>query len=156
MTADTTDSPGTTGTTGTTAAPGLDTPPTADEPTIEVPHAFDTHQPPPVEPGARPARHRTASLLTDTQRAMFLQQWDAVQTGFVTGPDATAEAAEHLVNEIARQIVRNIGTVRDQALRPVDQAVLAQVARDPEEAATEKHRVRLLQCREAFSLLIDS
>lgn len=127
----------------------------ADEPTTELPHLFDEHVPPPVDPAARPARHRERSLLTDTQRAMFLQQWDAIQTGFVTGPDRTADAAEHLVNDVARRIVQNIGTVRDQALRPVDEAVLAQTTSDPAEVGTEKQRARLLQCREAFSLLID-
>jgi len=130
-------------------------PPSADDPTAELPNLFDEHVPPPVNPDARPARHRERSLLTDTQRAMFLQQWDAIQTGFVASPDGTADAAEHLVNDVARRIVQNIGTVRDQALRPVDEAVPAQTTSDPAEVGTEKQRARLLQCREAFSLLID-
>ncbi len=153
MTADMTD---TAGTAGTAVAPGREAPPMADEPTIEVPHLFDAHQPPQVDPGARPARHREAALLTDTQRAMFLQQWNAIQTGFVTGPDATADAAERLIDDLARRIVRNIGTVRDQAMRPVDGTAPGQASGDAAEAATERDRVRLLQCREAFSLLIDS
>lgn len=127
----------------------------ADEPTTELPNLFDDHVPPPVNPDARPARHRERSLLTDTERAMFLQQWAAIQTGFVASPDGTADAAEHLVNDVARRIVQNIGAVRDQALRPVDGAVPAPATGDPAEAGTDKQRARLLQCREAFSLLID-
>ena len=87
-----------------------------------------------MNPDARPARHRERSLLTDTERAMFLQQWAAIQTGFVASPDGTADAAEHLVNDVARRIVQNIGAVRDQALRPVDGAVPAPATGDPAEA----------------------
>lgn len=130
-------------------------PPAADEPTTELPHIFDTHTPPPVDSGSRPARHRSTSLVSDTERAMFLQQWEAVQTGFVTSPDGTAEAAERLVDDLARRIVRSVGTVRDHALRPIDEASLTRTAEEPAEVGTEKQRARLLQCREAFSLLID-
>lgn len=127
----------------------------AGEPAAGDPHMFDAHTPPPVDPESRPARHRTKSLLTDTERAAFLQQWEAVQTGFVTSPDGTADAAGQLVDDVARQIVRSIGAVRDQALRPVDEAALVRTANDPAEVGTETQRARLLQCREAFSLLID-
>lgn len=161
MTAETTDTPGMAGgtdeadLTGTTDLGKAAAAAGAGEPGTEAPHMFDAHTPPTVDPESRPARHRSKSLLTDTERAMFLQQWEAVQTGFVTSPDGTADAAGQLVDDVARRIVRNIGSVRDQALRPVNEAALVRTANDPAEVGTETQRARLLQCREAFSLLID-
>lgn len=93
----------------------------------------------------RAARPRDLSLLDDRQRAAFLGEWQAVQTGFATDPRGAAEAAERLVAALAESVVQRIGEIADAVKRPGDP--------EPGEEAWREH---LLRCREAFHLLIDS
>lgn len=97
----------------------------------------------------RPPRPRTTALLTDGQRAAFLKEWDAVQTGFVADPQGTAEAARQLVADLADSVVRRVGEITDAVSRPGPDSS------DPA-ADEEVWRERLLRSREAFHLLIDS
>ena len=131
----------------------------------------------------RPARPRTLTLLDDTQRAAFLSEWDAVQTGFVADPRRAAEAAERLVAQVADSVVRSVGEIVDAAhdnaghdntghdntghddaahdARPGTEPVGAPEGGGAAEVPApdddeEAWRERLLRCREAFHLLIDS
>ncbi|GAA1987087.1 hypothetical protein [Catenulispora subtropica] len=120
---------------GTTAA-------TAPDPAAEPPIEAD------AAPVGRPARPRDASLLADDQRAGFLTEWDAVQTGFVADPQRAAEAAERLVAELADSVKRRVGQIADAVAQPG--------AGTSGTGDEEMWRERLLRCREAFHLLIDS
>jgi hypothetical protein len=107
----------------------------------------------------RPPRPRTTGLLTDGQRAAFLTEWDAVQTGFVADPQGTAEAARRLVAELADSVVRRVGEIADAVSRPgsdTSDAAAEDGRAGVPSADEEVWRERLLRCREAFHLLIDS
>lgn len=107
----------------------------------------------------RAARPRDVALLDDQQRAAFLSEWQAVQTGFAADPHSAAEAAERLVATLAESVVQRVGEIADAVKRP---------AADPSSAPAgsgsagvpvpdeETWRKQLLRCREAFHLLIDS
>ena len=117
---------------------------------------FDRHDADPVTPDARPARPRTASLLEDEQRAAFLAEWDAVQTGFLADPRGAAEAAERLVATLADSVIRRVGEITDAVA--AQDAASAEGEGDGEASGggEEMWRAQLLRCREAFHLLIDS
>lgn len=120
---------------------------------------FDIHTPTESENGGRPARPRDTALLDDEQRAAFLSEWQAVQSGFAGDPRRAAEAAEQLVGSLAESVTRRIDEIADAVRRPgVDPS--SAPAGDgiagvpvPDE---ETWRQQLLRCREAFHLLIDS
>ncbi|MFL6114385.1 MAG: hypothetical protein ACJ786_23945 [Catenulispora sp.] len=124
---------------------------------------FDVHAAAPAGPG-KPARPRTVSLLDDGVRAAFLAEWDSVQTGFVADPRRAAEAAEQLVDKLADSVIDRIEAIRGgvtttgTVVRRPDQEPAAADPLDDEAAADglEHERERLLRCREAFHLLIDS
>ncbi|NUP48395.1 MAG: hypothetical protein HOW97_13970 [Catenulispora sp.] len=139
-------------------------------PAPDTVNEFDRHTPDAAETEGRAARPRTASLLDDTQRAAFLSEWDAVQTGFVGDPQGAAEAAERLVATLADSVIRRVGEVADAVSRPADDTTAdptdGTTADTPESTGAttaavppgdeETWRNRLLRCREAFHLLIDS
>jgi hypothetical protein len=116
---------------------------------------FDQHDAEPVTPDARAARPRTASLLEDEQRAAFLAEWDAVQTGFIADPRRAAEAAERLVATLADSVMRRVGEIADAVAQPTTDTGQGAVAGEPA-PDEETWREQLLRCREAFHLLIDS
>ncbi|MBW8805804.1 MAG: hypothetical protein JF587_18435 [Catenulisporales bacterium] len=122
---------------------------------------FDVHAAAPAGPG-RPARPRAVTLLDDEVRAAFLAEWDSVQTGFVADPRRAAEAAEQLVDKLADSVIDRIDAIRSGVTAPVvrrqDQRPAAADPLDDGAAAggLEQERERLLRCREAFHLLIDS
>ena len=119
---------------------------------------FDVHTAAPAGPG-KAARPRTESLLDDELRAAYLAEWDTVQTGFVADPVQAAEAAEQLVGKLADSVISRIEAiragvtvVRRQDGEPAAVEPLGTEAAD----GLEQERGRLMRCREAFHLLIDS
>jgi hypothetical protein len=123
---------------------------------------FDVHAAAPAGPG-RPARPRAVTLLDDEVRAAFLAEWDSVQTGFVADPRRAAEAAEQLVDKLADSVIERIDAIRGgvtatgTAVRRQDRFPAADPLADEAAAdGLEQERERLLRCREAFHLLIDS
>lgn len=96
----------------------------------------------------RAARPRASSLLDDGERAAFLAEWEAVQTSIVRDPQRAAEDAERLVGAVADSVVRRIGEIVGSVRGLGEESSLSR----EEEAC----RRRMLRCREAFRLLIDS
>lgn len=120
---------------------------------------FDVHSATAAAGEGRAARPRAESLLDDGQRAAFLTEWQAVQTGFAVDPRNAAETAERLVTALAENIVQRIGEITDAVARPAPDPSSAPDGSGPAGVPApdeETWRQQLLRCREAFHLLIDT
>ena len=111
-------------------------------------------------------------VLDDRERQDFIAEWEAVQTRFAPDPGAAAEAARHLVGEVANRLIRRIEEIHEAAAGPRlgEDAEDAESADDEtatdsgtpahavaeNEAALQEARTTLLRCREAFFQLVAS
>lgn len=120
---------------------------------------FDIHTATEAAGEGRAARPRDRALLDDRQRAAFLAEWQAVQTGFATDPRNAAETAEKLIAALGESIVQRIGEITDAVARPAPDPSSAPDGSGPAGVPApdeETWRRQLLRCREAFHLLIDT
>jgi hypothetical protein len=120
---------------------------------------FDVHTATAAAGEGRAARPRAEALLDDQQRATFLAEWQAVQTGFATDPRNAADSAARLVSSLAETIVQRIGEITDAVARPAPDPSSAPDGSGPAGVPApdeETWRQQLLRCREVFRLLIDT
>lgn len=98
-------------------------------------------------------------VLDERERADFIAEWEAVQTRFAPDPQAAADAARHLVGEVANRLLRRVEEIHEAAVGapPDEDADTPEYVDEPEtEAQLQEARDTLLRCREAFFRLVAS
>lgn len=114
-----------------------------------------------VEGSSLSAHPMSERVFADQERADFIAEWEAVQTRFAPDPQAAADAARHLVGEVANRLVSRIEEIHEAAAgAPQEEdtdADTPEIADEPEtEAQLQEARDTLLRCREAFFRLVAS